>query len=215
MGRPPLENARQEPRRGRSPRVAEGTVLSFCEQVQGCNRKSTSNHTHGAPEIEKLINVALYAYQSILGRNLWKLWFLNNSESNDNQEPDSEDFKSFGKSEVADLPLGKDFFAMALVFFDRAMKCVEPSLAIPTTTVMGLLREEQMKMAREVVEEAKAPLKGVWDWLKTSDLKAIAEKTTKKLQARAEGLVVTREEIKKLMDEELAALFQEKAKNNK
>jgi len=64
-----------------------------------------------------------------------------------------------------------------------------------------------MKMPHENVEESKAPLKGVMGLLKSSDFKAVAEKTTKKLQGRAEGRVVTREEIKRLMGEELAALF--------
>ena len=65
-------------------------------------------------------------------------------------------------SEIEDLPLGEDFLAMALVFFDRAMKGVEPSLAIPTTSVMGLLREEQMKMVHEGVEKPKRHLKECW-----------------------------------------------------
>ena len=166
-------------------------------------------------KVEKLINVALYAYQSMLARNLCKLWFLIADESNDQVALNEKEFRSFVKAEVEELSSNEDFLAVALTFFDRAIKGVEPSLAIPTTTVMELLREEQLKMAHEGVEEAKAPLKGVFDWLKTSDLKAIAEKTTKKVQARAEVTVVTREQIKMLMDEELAALFQEKMKNNK
>ena len=120
----------------------------------------------------------------------------------------------FVKVEVDDLSLNEDFLAMALIFFDRAMKGVEPSLATPTTSVMGLLREEQVKRAHESIEEPKASLKGVLDWLTTSDVKAISDKTSKKLQARAEGTVVPREEIKRFMDEELAALFQEKREGN-
>ena len=83
------------------------------------------------------------------------MWFLNNNESNDQKELDEEGFKSFVNSEIEDLPLGEDFLAMALVIFDRAMKGVEPSLAISTTSVMGLLREEQMKMVHEGVEKPK------------------------------------------------------------
>ena len=77
------------------------------------------------------------------------------------------------------------------------------------------LREEELKSAQKQVEEAKAELlKGVSQWLKTSDLKLIAEKATKKLKERGEGFFPTQEDIKNAMDEELAALFQEKMKGN-
>ena len=165
-------------------------------------------------DIEKLINVGLYAYQSILARNLCKLWFLNN-ECNEQKVVDEEEFKSFVKGEVEDLSLDEDFLEVALVFLDHARKGVELSLAIPSTRVMGQLREEQMKMAQANVEEAKAPLKGVLVWLKSSDLKAISEKTSKKLQGRPEGTVLTEDEIKRLIDVEIAALFKERMKDMK
>ena len=92
---------------------------------------------------------------------------------------------------------------------------MEPSLAIPTTRMMEKLREEELKSAQKQVEEAKAELlKGVSQWLKTSDLKLIAEKATKKLKEMGEGFCPTKEDIKNAMDEELAALFQEKMKGN-
>ena len=53
---------------------------------------------------------------------------------------------------------------MALLFFDHAKEGVEPSLAIPTTSVMRRLREEQMKMALERTEEVKVSLLGKLDW---------------------------------------------------
>lgn len=163
---------------------------------------------------EKIINVGLYCYQSLLARNLCKLWFLVGNKSKGTEPLDEDGFKEFVKEEVADLCLDENFLSVALAFFDHAKKGVESSRAIPTTRFIGLLREEQMKIAQEGVEAAKAPLKGLLDWLKKSDLKAIEEKTGKVVQNMAKSAVVTKEEIKKLIDVELAALFKEKMKKN-
>ena len=77
---------------------------------------------------------------------------------------------------------------------------------------MEKLREEQMKSAQKDVEEAKAELKEMLDWLKNSDLKLIEEKVNKKFKEM--GFFPTQEEITKAMDEELEALFQERIKIN-
>ena len=165
--------------------------------------------------IETLTNVSLYAYQSILARNLCALWFLDSSESDDHKALEDEEFNTFVRQEVQDLCLDDAFYAAVNVFFESAKKGLEPSLAIPTTRMMEKLREEELKSAQKQVEEAKAELfKGVSQWLKTSDLKLMAEKATKKLKERGEGFFPTQEDIKNAMDEELAALFQEKMKGN-
>ena len=75
---------------------------------------------------------------------------------------------------------------------------------------MGLLREEQMRIAQEGVEAAKATLKGVFDWLMRSDLETIEEKTSKVVQKVADTVLVTEEDVKRVMDVELVVLFQEK-----
>ena len=166
-------------------------------------------------DTETLINVALYAYQSILARNLCALWFLDSSESDDYKALGDEEFNTFVRQEVQDLCLDDAFYAVVNVFFESAEKGLEPSLAIPTTRMMEKLKEEVLKSAQKEVEEAKAGLlKGVLQWLKTSDLKLIAEKATKKLKERGEGFFPTQEGVKKAMDEELGALFQEKMKGN-
>ena len=180
-------------------------VIGRLRRIQPSQRK----------DIGKLTNVALYVYQSILGRNLCKLWFLGseNDESND-YRVDEEEFKSFVKEKVDDLSSDEDFLAVALVFFEHTRKGLEPSLAIPSTSVMGRLRKEHMKIAQENVEHVRASLKGVFDWLKRSDLKTIEEKATKKLQGlKDDGTVVSREEIERLINEELTALFQERMKD--
>ena len=167
--------------------------------------------------IETLINVSLYAYQSILARNLCALWFLDSSESKDHKALEDEEFNTFVRQEVQDLCLDEAFYEVVNVFSKSAKKGLEPSLAIPTTRMMEKLREEQFKSAQKDVEDAKAViLKGLPQWLKvkTRDLKLIAEKATKKLKERGEGFFPTQEDIKKAIDEELAALFQEKMKGN-
>ena len=157
-------------------------------------------------------NVALYAYQSILARNLCALWFLDSSESKDHKALEDKEFNTFVRQEVQDLCLDEAFYEVVNVFFESARKGLEPSLAIPTTRMMEKLREEQMKSAQKDVEEAKAELKEMLDWLKNSDLKLIEEKVTKKFKEM--GFFPTQEEIKKAMDEELEALFQERIKIN-
>ena len=183
-----------------------------CKEVIACLQRITYPERQ---ETEKSINVSLYCYQSLLARNLSKLWFLMDNRSKSTKSLDEDGFKKFVKEEVVDLCLDENFLSVALIFFDHVKKGVESSHAIPTTRFMGLLKEEQMKIAQEDVEEAKAPFRVVLDWLKKSDLKAIEEKTSKVVQNMAESALVTEEEIKRLLDMELAALFKEKMKDNK
>ena len=77
---------------------------------------------------------------------------------------------------------------------------------------MRQLREEHIKIAQENIE-ANAELKGVLEWLKASNVKAIGEKMVKKIQGRSEGTVDTQEEARRFFDTELAALFQNRMKN--
>ncbi|XP_078365083.1 uncharacterized protein LOC144649472 [Oculina patagonica] len=192
-------------------RSLHSIFVSKCKDVIACLQRMAQTERN----IEKLINVALFAYQSILARNLCKLWFLmtKNDETNDQRESEDE-FKSFVKKEVKDLSFDDDFLALAFVFFDRARNESEPSLAIPGSSAMVLLRDEQMKIAVEAVEEARAPLKGMFDWLKTSDFKKVSEKASKRLREKTDGttVTVTKEEIERLVNEEFAALFKERMK---
>ena len=163
--------------------------------------------------IEKLINVSLYAYQSTLARTLCKMWLLHNNESSDQRKSEDE-FKSFVKKEVKDLSFDDDFLALTLVFFDRAWNGIEPSLAIPTTKVMKLLREEQMRMAKENMEEVQKALKGtLFDWLKKSDLEKIRNKILKKDDVDLK--TVTNEDVLRFFNEEIAALYKERMNEKK
>ena len=186
--------------------------VSKCKDVIASLQRITSQERE---KTEKLINIGLYCYQSVLARNLCKLWFLKDDKGNGTKPLDEDRFKVFVKEEVANLCLDENFLSVALVFFDHTRKGVDSSLAIPTTRFMELLREEQMKIAQEGVEAAKAPLEGVLDWLKTSDLKAIEEKASKVVQKVSESTLVTEEDIKRVVDVELEALFQEKMKGSK
>ena len=180
-----------------------------CKDVIASLQRITSQERE---ETEKLINISLYCYQSVLARNLCKLWFLIHDKSNGTKTLDEDRFKAFVKEEVANLCLDENFLSVALGFFDHIRKGVESSLAIPTRRFMELLRGEQMKIAQEGVEAAKAPLKGVLDWVKRNDLKANEEKTSKVVQKPAESTLLTEEDVKMVLDVELAALFEKKMK---
>ena len=163
-------------------------------------------------DIERMLNIALNAYQSMLARNMCKLWFLS-----ENHSKSEEEFKIFVKEEVKDLSLDDNFLVLALVFFDRTRNGMEPSLAIPDTRVMKLMREEQTQIAKENVEEGKAGFKGILELLKTDDLKSVAEKSSKVLQAKLESpqAVFTKEDMKRVLDMEFATLFKERMKDHK
>lgn len=119
----------------------------------------------------KLTNVPLYVYQSMLGRTLCKLWFLNNVENNDQRNSENE-FKLFVNEEVRDLSFDDNFLELARGFFGRARNGIEPSLEIPNTRVMKHLKEEQIEIAKEHIQDVHESLKGtLLDWLKRSDLK--------------------------------------------
>ena len=179
-------------------------VVASLQQISSMERDNI--------DMLRVINTSLYAYQSILARNLCALWFLDSSESDNRKVLEEEEFNTFVKQEVQDLSLDKAFYEVVNAFFESARKGLEPSLAIPSTRMMEKLREEQMKSAQKDVEEAEAELKEMLDWLKNSDLKLIEEKVTKKFKEM--GFFPTQEEIKKAMDEELEALFQERIKIN-
>lgn len=190
-------------------RSLHSVFVAKCKEVIASLRRITPVERQN---IERLLNVALYAYQSMLARNLCKLWFLMIKHD---QRQSKEEFKAFVKEEVKDLALDDGFLALAFVFFDRTRNGMDPSLAIPSTSAMVQLREEQMRIAVEAVENAQAPLEGMFDWLKTSDLKEITEKTSKKLREKLDGATVTKEEIERLVNVELAALFEERMKVKK
>ena len=185
--------------------------VSKCKDVVASLQQISSMERDNI-DMLRVINTSLYAYQSILARNFCALWFLDSSESDNRKVPEEEEFNTFVKQEVQDLSLDKAFYEVVNVFFESARKGLEPSLAIPSTRMMEKLREEQMKSAQKDVEEAKAELKEMLDWLKNNDLKLIEEKVTKKFKEM--GFFPTQEEIKKAMDEELEALFQERIKIN-
>lgn len=191
-------------------------VYSFfvgkCKNVIASLQAITSQERE---KTEKLINIGLYCYQSVLARNLCKLWFLTEDKRSGTKPLDEDRFKAFVKEEAANLCLDENFLSVALVFFDHTKKGAESSLAIPTTRFMEFLRGEQMKIAQEGVEAAKASTKGVLNWLKQSDLKSVEEKTTRVVQKLAENTPVTEEDVKRALEVELAALFQEKMKGGK
>ena len=96
---------------------------------------------------EKVLNICLYVYQSILARNLCKLWFNSSRDNAENDEQEKvNDFTSFVKEEVKDLSLREDFVALSLYFFREVRNEGEPSMAIPSSRTMKHVKEKQMKI---------------------------------------------------------------------
>ena len=188
-------------------RSLHSVFASKCKEVLARLRRM-QEHSN---DVERMLNIAWNAYQSMLARNLCKLWFL----SEDHRERE-EEFKIFVKEEVKDLSLDDDFLALAFVFFDRTKNGMEPSLAIPNTRAMQLMREEQTKIAEENVEEGKAQFKGILDWLKTDDLKSIVENTSKVFQANlgSSQAIITKEDMERVLNTQFAALFKERMEDN-
>lgn len=186
-----------------------------CKDVLGQLRKITPAELQ---IIEKLVNVSLYVYQSTLARILCRLWLLHSEEDYKNKEErESKDaFKSFVKEEVKHLSFDDDFLTLALGFFHRARNGVEPSLEIPNTRVMALLREEQMKIAKENMEQWKQLLKGtLFSCLKISDFRKIEQKMSTKLQEEEFFQSITKDELMKLFFEELSVLLEERVNGKK
>ena len=116
--------------------------------------------------MEALINVALCVYQSLLARTLCKLWFIINDDSTNKNALIEKNFNSFVKEEIGALFLYEDILSIAHVFFHNTRKGIESSIAIPMTSAMWQLRDEQMKIAQENTEEGKVELKAGLDIFK-------------------------------------------------
>ena len=109
--------------------------------------------------MEALINVALCVYQSLLARTLCKLWFIINDDGTNKNALIEKNFNSFVKEEIGALFLYEEILSVAHVFYHNTRKGKESSMAIAMTSAMWQLRDEQMKIAQENVEEANVELK--------------------------------------------------------
>ena len=131
-----------------------------CKEVIDC---LLAMDRHG---IEEMVNVALCVYQSLLGRILCKLWFLNNEDGTNKNALNEENFNSFVREEIGGLFTYEEFLSIAHVFFHNTRKGIESSVAIPMTSAMWQLRDEQIKIAQENIEEANVELKAALDLFK-------------------------------------------------
>ena len=118
--------------------------------MQGSDRLSAND---GSP------NEALYVYQSLLARTLCKLWFLINEDGTNKNALIEKNFNCFVKEEIGGLFLYEEILSVAHFFYHNTRKGKESSMAIPMTSAMWQLRDEQMKIAQENVEEANVELK--------------------------------------------------------
>ena len=147
----------------------------------------------------------LYAYQSLLARNLCKLWFLKSDENNSKQT-NEEEVTSFVREEIAEHSLGEEFITLSLKFFGQMKEGKDPSLVVPGTSVMKEMKEMQKRLACESVEKAEAPMKELFGWVHTSDLKNLEKKITEKLKGQLDS--ITLEDIHTMFNNELELLHQ-------
>ena len=155
-------------------------------------------------ETKKLLCVPLYAYQSLLARNLCKLWFLKSDENS--KQTNEEEVTSFVREEIADHSLGEEFITLSLQFFGPMKEGKDPSLVVPDTSVMKEMKEMQKRLACESVEKAEAPMKELFGWVHTSDLKNLEKKITEKLKGQLDS--ITLEDIHTMFNNELELLRQ-------
>ena len=156
--------------------------------------------------------VPLYAYQSLLGRKLGELWFLENC-ANKMKKSDEEAFTKFVEDEVVNLSPGKhfitdDFLALSLEFFTQMNGGKESSLLAGSSKAMELTKQVQYTLTRVQFEETKKFFKDVIGWLKNSDLKNIENKVTGMLKGRLD--TVTMEDIHAMYNEEMKTLLEER-----
>ena len=182
-----------------------------CKDVIKSLRRTTLEPDKGK-EVENLLNVALYAYQSILARNLYKLWFLmTKDEDTKDGEKEEDEFTSFVREEVKGLSLDGDFVAQSLAFFHSAKNGMEPSRSILCSRAMKYLREEHVRMAVESTESSLGELKAKFSWFKVSVLKEAAERATKKLLGESHTRdTLSKEAIQSALEEEIQALHGER-----
>ena len=132
-----------------------------CKEVIDC---LLAMDRHG---IEEMVNVALCVHQSLLARTLCKLWSLNNEDCTNKNALNEENFNSFVREEIGGIFMYEEFLSIAAhVFFHNTRKGIESSIAIPMTSAMWQLREEQIKITQENIEEANVALKPVVDLYK-------------------------------------------------
>lgn len=166
--------------------------------------------------VESLLNIALYAYQSILARNLCKLWFLMTKDKDTKDGKKEEDeFTSFVHEEVRGLSLDEDLVALSLAFFHSARNGMEPSWSVPNSRAMKYIREEQVRTAVESTESLRGALPASVSWLKVSNLKEAAERATKKLRENHTGSTLTKKVIMSALEKEVQALYGERTTEKK
>ena len=148
----------------------------------------------------------LYAYQSLLARNLCKLWFLKSDENNSKQT-NEEEVTSFVREEIVDHSLGEEFITLSLQFFGQMKEGKDPSLVVPHTSVMEHMKEMQKRQAYECVEEEKPTMKELFELLHTSDFKELEKKVVEEVKERFD---ISWEDIETVLDNALEVLHPER-----
>ena len=154
-------------------------------------------------EDKELMTIPLCIYQSVLARNLCKLYF-----SRYRQENSKKIFTEFIEVEVGELSVAADVLGIAFEFYELLESGVDLVSAIPDTSAMKKIRDIEVKLACQGVNEIPKI-----DWLHTSDLKSIQKTvsdTIKSLNISAKD--ITEEDIEDMLSKEMALLYQQSRK---
>ena len=155
-------------------------------------------------DVQMMMQIPLCTYQSVLARNLCKLFYLKNVDGN-TRHTNEEDFISLIE-EVGAIPYFDDKFnALALVFFTQMMEGKEMTLLVPRTSAMVQIKETQKTLAEKKMNATCAPLMGGFKRPQKSDFAGIEEKLTNELKGCLDS--ITLEDIQKKVREEIDAFL--------
>ena len=132
----------------------EGQLLKMQESKEDHRELLRISSAAERQNIEKLINVGLYGCQSIRARHLCKLWLKAMSRNYGKRKRSSY----LSRRRLKIFSLMKNFLQWHLCPSSIPRKELSSLWRFPRTSVMGRLREEQMKMALERTEEVKVSL---------------------------------------------------------
>ena len=152
-------------------------------------------------EDKELMTIPLCIYQSVLARNLCKLYFSRHREENSKKI-----FREFIEVEVGEVSVGEDFLAIAFEFYGLLESGVDLASAIPDTSAIKKIKDIEVKIACQGVKEMPKI-----DWLHTSDYKSIEKKVSDKIKSlNISAKDITEEDIEDMISKEKALLYEQR-----
>lgn len=144
-------------------------------------------------EAKKMMQVPLYAYQSLLARTLCKLWF-HKPDKNDEEKSKEEEFISFVQEEVQSFTADDEFMALTQAFFAQQKAGKDISLLIPYTSVMEHTKEVHTKRTFSLFQETNKLQDTIWGQVSSEMMNIWREN----LKDELEGLTIDEVETERI-----------------